>query len=95
MTKNHKKLTDSTWFTLVGDKFLMLGIFAFLAPSMWALNLLHSGQVVIGLALLTGCTGLQGRLLWELDQRKYLRLVVSGPCMLLGLLSIFLFVWQT
>ena len=95
MTKNHEELADSTWFTLFGDKVLMLAIFAFFLPTLWAVQLMHSGEIVIGSALLLGCVGLNGLLLWNLDRKKHLRMVVSVPCTLLGLLSIFLFVWGT
>lgn len=93
--KNHKELADSTWFMLIGDKLLTLAILALLAPSFWALQLIHSGSFWLGAALLTIWAVTDGLILWALHRHDYLRLLVSLPCTALGVVAAFLFVWQT
>jgi hypothetical protein len=50
--RHPKKIADSTWFSVFGDKVLTLAVFAFLAPSFWAFQLIHSNRLWFGSALL-------------------------------------------
>jgi hypothetical protein len=70
-----------------------LGNFRVFAPFLWALQLVHSGRVLLVAALLVAWTALDGWGLWELHRRKYLRLSVSVPCTILGIAAAFLCVW--
>ncbi|MES2950940.1 MAG: hypothetical protein V4858_20590 [Pseudomonadota bacterium] len=84
MTKHHTKVANSTWFLLTGDKILVLAVCVFFAPSVWALRLIHSGQVEIGSAIFVAWAISDGLALWQLHRRNFLRLSVSVPCSLLG-----------
>jgi hypothetical protein len=91
--KLHKEIADSTWFTLFGDKILTLVIFTVLAPSFWALRLIHSNTIWLGAVVLTVWALIYGWILWALHRHNHLRLLVSLPCTALALLAAFLFVW--
>lgn len=95
MTKNHEDIAESTWFLLVGDKVLLLAVFASLAPFAWALLSIHAGEGLIGSIVFVVWSGLDGWALWELHRRKYLRLLVSLPCTVMGVLAVILGVWST
>lgn len=48
MTKHHDEIANSTWFLLVGDKVLLVALFVFFAPAVWALRTFHAGQTIVG-----------------------------------------------
>lgn len=95
MTKHHEEIETSTWFLLVGDKILGLAAMIFLAPSVWALWLVHAGDVLLGSILLVLWTAMDGWALWQLHQRKYLRLAISVPCTLMSVAVAALGIWST
>jgi hypothetical protein len=91
--KHHKEIAESTLFALIGDKLLILAVFVFLLPFLFAFQLMHSGHLKTGIALLAIWTFVDGVSLWHFHRRKYLRLLISLPCTLLGIGAAFLAVW--
>jgi hypothetical protein len=94
MTKHHEEIANSTWFLLVGDKILLLALFIFFAPALWALRTFHSGQIVVGALAFATWAGVDAWALWELNRWNYLRLRISVLCTLLGLAAAILGIWS-
>lgn len=93
--KHHKEITDSTWFSLFGDKLLVLAIFAFLMPFLGSFLLIRGVHWLLGSAVLIVWTVINGWILWRWHRCEYLRLIISLPCTLLGIAAAALFVWGT
>jgi hypothetical protein len=91
--KNHKEVAESTWFRLIGEKLLVVVLLALLAPAFRAMELIDAAHYWRGGIILTGWVLVVGGALWALHRQGYLRLIVSLPCALLGLLAAYLAVF--
>ncbi len=89
MNHSNNEISDPLWYQLFGYEIFTVVIVALLAPSLWAFQLLHSGHILFGAAIFIAWAALDSWILWALHVKKYLRLIVSIPCTLIGIVAAF------
>jgi hypothetical protein len=82
------------WFSMFGDRLVVVALFLALAPAAFAILLIHESHLLLGVGLALVWLLFQSVLLIALHNRRVVQLSVSMTCTLLAIMGFIVAVYQ-